>query len=342
MIRVAVDAMGGDHAPAAEVAGVLAALAEYGSAGSPAFTAQLVGRRDVIEAELARHPGADRSHIELHDAPDVIGMGEKPLAAVRKKPLSSIVVGLKLQAAGRSDAFLSAGNTGAVLAASTLILGLHEGVERATAASAFPTESRPVIVLDAGANVDCSARELVNFARLGTVYVRDIFDRPNPTVGLLNVGEEEEKGNATAREAHQLLKRTPGLNYIGNIEGRDILPGHPVHGPVDVIVCDGFVGNIVLKFYESAAKLLVGIMRREAPEVLTREDFGRVLTFLDYTEYGGAPLLGVKGIAVMCHGASNANAIKNAIRVTVHSVERRLDEHIGAQFARQDAAAARA
>ena len=235
------------------------------------------------------------------------------------------------------DAFLSAGNTGAVLAASTMILGLHPGVERATVATPFPTADRPVVVLDAGANVDCSPRELVNFAYLGTVYMRDVHGRANPRVGLLNVGEEDEKGNAVAKETHQLLKTAPGLNYIGNIEGRDIL-GHAKHGSIDVIVCDGFVGNIVLKFYESAARLLIGIVQREAPEVLVREDFGRVLRFLDYSEYGGAPLLGVKGVTIMCHGSSSANAIKNAIRVAVQAVESHLDRHIDAQLAERAAA----
>jgi glycerol-3-phosphate acyltransferase PlsX len=156
-------------------------------------------------------------------------------------------------------------------------------------------------------------------------------------VGLLNVGEEDEKGNAIAKEAHKLLKHAPGLNYIGNVEGRDIL-GHPKHGRIDVVVCDGFVGNIVLKFYESAARLVVGIVRREAPEVLIREDFGRVLRFLDYSEYGGAPLLGVKGVTIMCHGSSSANAFKNAIRVASQAVQSQLDVHIGAQFAQRAAA----
>jgi len=335
VIRVAIDAMGSDQAPQAEVEGVAAALATLPAA----FRVQLVGRPEPIEAELARHPELDRSRIEIVPAPDVIGMGEKPLTAVRRKPKSSLVLGLKLQEQGKSDAFLSAGNTGAVLAASTMILGLHEGVERATVATPFPTADRAVLVLDAGANVDCSPRELVNFAYLGSAYARDIFGRPNPAVGLLNVGEEEGKGNALAREAHQLLRRAPGLNYVGNVEGRDILPGHPKHGPLDVIVCDGFVGNVVLKFYESAAKLLVGIIQREAPAVLEREDFARVLRFLDYTEYGGAPLLGVKGIAIMCHGSSSGNAIKNAIRVAVQAVHSQLNQHIGAQFGHRAARA---
>jgi glycerol-3-phosphate acyltransferase PlsX len=333
VIRVAVDAMGGDHAPRAEIEGVAEALREQ----PDDLRVQLVGRPEAIEAELARHPSLDRARIEVHAAPDVIGMAEKPLAAVRKKPQSSLVVGLRLQEAGKSDAFLSAGNTGAVLAASTMILGLHDGVERATVGTLFPTAEGPVVVLDAGANVDCSARELVNFAYLGSVFMRDLHRRANPAVGLLNVGEEEEKGNAIAKEAHQLLKRASGLNYVGNIEGRDIL-GHPKHGRIDVVVCDGFVGNIVLKFYESAARLVVGIVRREAPEVLTREDFGRVLRFLDYAEYGGAPLLGVKGVTIMCHGSSSPNAFKNAIRVATQAVASQLDVHIGAQFAQRAAA----
>jgi len=152
---------------------------------------------------------------------------------------------------------------------------------------------------------------------LGTVYMRDIMGIATPVVGLLNVGEEDEKGNAVAREAHQLLRKAPRLNYIGNIEGRDILPGHPKYGPIDVVVCDGFVGNVVLKFYESAQKLLVGIMKRESPEVLKRQDFGRVLTFLDYTEYGGAPLLGVNGVSVIAHGRSDARAIQTGILQSV-------------------------
>jgi glycerol-3-phosphate acyltransferase PlsX len=336
VIRVAVDAMGGDRAPEAEIEGTLAALAELG----PGFLVQLVGRSEIVEAALNRHGEVDRDRVQIRPATEAIGMSEKPLAAVRKKQDSSLVVGLKAHAQGDADAFVSAGNTGAVLAASTMILGLHDGVERATVATPFPTADRPVLVLDGGANVDCTPRELVNFAYLGTAYARDIFGRPNPTVGLLNVGEEEEKGNGQARETHQLLRQAPGLNYVGNIEGRDILPGHPRHGPIDVVVCDGFVGNIVLKFYESAAKMLVGLIKREAPSVLAREDFGRVLRILDYTEYGGAPLLGVKGIAIMCHGSSSGNAIKNAIRVAVQAVHSQMNQHIKAQFGERAAAGA--
>ena len=332
MIRVAVDAMGGDHAPQAEVEGCLQALGE-----NPEAFIQLVGRPEVIEAELARHPGADRTRLEIRPASQVIGMAEKPLAAVRGKRDSSIVVGLALQKAGQSDAFVSAGNTGAVLAASTVLLGIHDGVERASVATLFPTADEPVLVLDGGANVDCSARELVNFAVLGTVYMRDILGRTRPAVGLLNVGEEDEKGTAVVREAHQLLRTLGGINFIGNIEGRDILAGHDKHGAVDVVVCDGFVGNVVLKFYESVARLILRMVRRDAPQLLERDDIRTVFRALDYSEYGGAPLLGVRGVSIICHGSSSANAIKNAVRVAVQSVRSNLSQHIAAEMAQHEA-----
>jgi phosphate acyltransferase len=335
VIRVAVDAMGGDNAPQAEIAGALQALTSL----PERFVVQLVGRSEVINAELAKYPDADRSRLEIHEATEVIGMAEKPLAAVRRKRKSSIVVGLGLQKAGASDAFVSAGNTGALLAASTLLLGLHDGVERATVATLFPTSSQPVLVLDGGANVDCSPRELVGFAYLGSVYMRDVLRRPSPTVGLLNVGEEEEKGNAISREAHMLLRRSPRLHYIGNIEGRDIVAGHHKFGVVDVVVCDGFVGNVILKFYESVAHLFVNLVKERVPDMLGRAEIKEVFRILDYSEYGGAPLLGVKGISIICHGASTANAIKNAVRVAVQSVQSDLSRHIGAEFAQREAGA---
>jgi len=334
VIRVAVDAMGGDRAPQAEIAGVIEALAEL----PDEFLVQLVGRRDVIETELANYPHADKSRLEIHEAADVIGMAEKPLAAVRRKPNSSVVVGLTLQKTGQSDAFVSAGNTGATLAASTVLFGLHDGVERATVATLFPTGGDPVLVLDGGANLDCSARELVGFAYLGTVYVRDLLGRPNPVVGLLNVGEEEEKGTTVVREAHQLLKRSPRLNYAGNVEGRDILPGPQRRIAVDVVVCDGFVGNVVLKFYESAARVFVGLIRDRAPDVFERPGMRELVNHLDYSTYGGAPLLGVRGVAIICHGSSSPNAIKNAIRVALQAVSSGLTQHIAAEFAQRETA----
>jgi glycerol-3-phosphate acyltransferase PlsX len=327
--------MGGDKAPQAEIAGTLDALATL----SEPFVVQLVGRTDTIEAELARHAGVDRSRIEVHEAPDVIGMSEKPLAAVRKKPNSSVVVGLTLQKTGRSDAFLSAGNTGATLAASTVLLGLHDGVERATVATLFPTGREPVLVLDGGANLDCTAKELVGFAYLGTVYTRDILRRPKPVVGLLNIGEEEEKGTAVVREAHLLLKQAAGITYAGNIEGRDILPGPQRRTHVDVVVCDGFVGNVVLKFYESAGRLFVDLLQERAPDIIERPAMRELVSLLDYSTYGGAPLLGVRGVSIICHGASSPNAIKNGIRVALQAVSSGLNAHIATEFAQREPAA---
>ncbi|MCC7131934.1 MAG: phosphate acyltransferase PlsX [Gemmatimonadales bacterium] len=327
MVRVALDAMGGDHAPSTEVEGAVRALAEL----PPNFAIQLVGQAAAVEAELAKYPDVDRTRIAVVDAPEVIGMAEKPLEAVRKKRKSSIVVGLGLQAAGQVQAFISAGNTGAVLAASTIVLGLHPGVERATVGTLLPTVEGPVLMLDAGANVECSARELVGFAYLGTLYVRDILGRPNPAVGLLNVGEEEGKGTAVVKEAHQSLKQAAGINYVGNIEGRDILGGHQKLGRVDVVVCDGFVGNVVLKFYESVLGLVRHLAEREG--LWDRPEARKAFRMLDYSQYGGAPLLGVKGNSIICHGSSNANAILNAIRVAVQAAEIDLSQHIGAEFA---------
>ncbi|MGH7547388.1 MAG: phosphate acyltransferase PlsX [Gemmatimonadales bacterium] len=329
MIRIALDAMGGDHAPRVEVEGTVQALREL----PPAFQIQLVGRTADIEAAVNTQGDFDRSRLAVVEAPEIVGMGEKPLAAIKSKPRSSIAVGLGLQKRGESDAFISAGNTGAVMAAATLMLRLHEGVQRAAIGTLFPTAGHPVLVLDGGANVDCSARELVGFAHLGTVYVRDVLDRPDPGVGLLNIGEEDEKGNAVVKEAHQLLRETRGIRYVGNVEGRDILAGECKAGRIDVVVCDGFVGNAILKFYESAGRMFAGMIKRAFPDVLDRPEAKQLFRFLDSSEYGGAPLLGVKGVAIICHGASPARAIMNAVRVAAHMVESHLDQDISAELA---------
>src|SRR5690349_21613669 len=321
--------MGSDNAPRVEVEGAVQALREL----PPTFRIQLVGRTKDIEAALRNVAGADRSRIDVVEAPEVVGMGEKPLAAVRGKPKSSIAVGLGLQKQGESDAFISAGNTGAVMAAATLILRLHPGVQRPAIGALFPTAKHPVLVLDAGANVDCDPRELVGFAHLGSVYARDVLGRPEATVGLLNIGEEDEKGNAVVKEAHQILKENQGIRYLGNVEGRDILAGEVRGSQIDVVVCDGFVGNVILKFYESVARLILAMVKRDAADVLDRPDIKKVFGVLDYSTYGGAPLLGVKGVAIICHGSSSARAIKNAIRVGVQMVESHLSQHIGAEFA---------
>jgi glycerol-3-phosphate acyltransferase PlsX len=334
VIRIALDAMGGDNAPQVEVAGAALALRDLPAT----FRIQLVGRTADIEAALASQGEVDRGRLEVVEAPEVVGMGEKPLAAVKRKRRSSIAVGLGLQPEGKSDAFISAGNTGAVMAAATLLLRVHEGVARAAIGTQFPTSGRSVLVIDGGANVDCDARELVGFAHLGSVYARDVMGRPTPGVGLLNVGEEDEKGSAAVKEAHQLLKQTPGIHYVGNVEGRDILAGRGTGGEIDVVVCDGFVGNAILKFYESAGRMFAGMLKQALPDVLDRPEMQQLFKFLDYTEYGGAPLLGVKGVAIICHGASPARAIMNAVRVASQMVASHLNQDIDAEFAEGGAA----
>jgi len=324
LARIALDAMGGDHAPQAPVAGALEALAEL----DPVHSVQLVGRRDDVEQELGRHStaGAHRARLEIVDAPDVIEMTDKP-SAVRGKPNSSMMVGLKLQADGGSDAFVSAGNTGAQMAASMLLLRLHTGLKRPAIATNFPTAKRSVVVLDSGANVDCSADELVQFARLGAVYAEDILGRTSPAVGLLSIGEEAEKGNTVTKEAHAMLAQAAaGLNFLGNVEGRDLPAGTSHHGDLDVVVCDGFVGNVILKFYEAVAPLMVRLLVKEG---LPEQTIRKGLRALDYSEHGGAPLLGVKGVSIICHGRSSPAAIKNAIKVAVRAVDSRMNEHIG-------------
>jgi glycerol-3-phosphate acyltransferase PlsX len=330
VIHIALDAMGGDHAPLAEVAGVAQALAEL----PPSFVVQLVGRTPDIEAALVQHPTIDRARLQIVEAPEVVGMGEKPLQALKSKPNSSIAIGLGLQKKDKSDAFISAGNTGAVMAASTLILRLHRGVQRAAIGALLPTAQEPILLLDAGANVDCDPRELVGFAHLGAVYARDVMGRAEPAVGLLNIGEEDEKGNAVAKEAHQMLQTQQGFTYLGNVEGRDVPEAAARGQRLDVVVCDGFVGNVVLKFYESAGRVFVSFIQRDAPEILQRPEMRNVLKMLDWSTYGGAPLLGVQGVSVICHGSSPARAFASAIRVALQAVENHLSQDIGAEFAR--------
>jgi glycerol-3-phosphate acyltransferase PlsX len=318
LARIALDAMGGDHAPRAAIAGALLALAEL-----PApHRIQLVGQAPVIEAELASL-NADRSRLEIVPAADVIAMTDKPSVALRSKS-SSMVVGLELQPRGLSDAFVSAGNTGAQMAASMRILKLLPGLERPAIGTLFPTALKPVLVLDSGANVDCSAEELLQFARLGSVYAEDLLGRTNPVIGLLSIGEEDEKGNAVVKEANALLHAS-GLNFQGNVEGRDIPQGQSERGPIDVVVCDGFVGNILLKFYEAAGPVIMRMMveRLGLDAGKVRKGFSE----FDYTEQGGAPLLGVSGVSIISHGKSNDRAIKNAIRVALRAVESGMTEH---------------
>jgi glycerol-3-phosphate acyltransferase PlsX len=335
MARIALDAMGGDHAPRAPIAAALLAVADQ--AFREVHQLQLIGRADEVRAELASQLAAApaavaeaASRFEVVDAADVISMSDKPSVAIRGKPNSSMTVGIKRHAEGLADAFVSAGNTGAQMAASTVFLRLHEGLSRPAIGTVFPTARQPVVVLDSGANVDCSAEELVQFARLGHVYARDILGRAKPAVGLLSVGEEAEKGNAAVKEAHQLLAKADGLNFIGNVEGRDIPAGACDRGAIDVVVCDGFTGNVLLKFYEAVAPMLFGMLAKAG---VTKEQLGAVVHSLDYAKYGGAPLLGVKGVSIICHGKSSPEAIKNGILAGVRCVETGMSRHIGEQLA---------
>jgi glycerol-3-phosphate acyltransferase PlsX len=331
LARIALDAMGGDFAPRATVAGALLALGELDSTHS----IQLVGRTAVITEQLDALLNdaasefsalrAHRSRLVIVEAPEVIEMADKPGSAIRSKPKSSMIVGLKLQADGESDAFVSAGNTGAQMAASMIVLKLHDGLKRPAIATLFPTARKPVVVLDSGANVDCGAEELVQFAHLGVVYAEDLLGRDNPAVGLLSIGEEAEKGNAVVKEAHQLLQ-SAGLNFVGNVEGRDLPAGQCDRGPIDIVVCDGFVGNVMLKFYEAIAPFIIGLLAKSG---IDQNTMTGALKLLDYSEHGGAPLLGVNGVSIISHGKSSPRAIKNAVKVAVQAVETRMDEHIG-------------
>ena len=334
MARIALDAMGGDFAPRATVAGALLALREL----DPAHSLLLVGRTADIDRQLDELLAGEfvdlagrRDQLTIVDAPDVIEMSDKPTVALKgSKANSSMVVGLRLQTEGRADGFVSAGNTGAQMAASTVLLKLHPGLKRPAIATLFPTARQPVVVLDAGANVDCSAEELVDFARLGAVYAEDLLGRTDPCVGLLSIGEEAEKGNAVVKEANQLLAQAD-LNFQGNVEGRDVPKGESDRGPIDVVVCDGFVGNVLLKFYESLAPVLLTLVANDAG--IERSQLISAFKHLDYSEYGGAPLLGVKGVSIISHGKSSPVAIKNALGVAIRAVDSRMNEHIGRRLA---------
>ncbi len=335
MARIALDAMGGDFAPHAPVAGALHALKELG----PEHTIQLVGRTEVVRAQLDELMAGDLAHLrgvsdrlEVVEAPEVIGMTDKPSAGLRGKPDSSMIVGIRMHAEGRSDAFVSAGNTGAQMAASTLLLRLHAGLTRPAIATLFPTAREPIVVLDSGANVDCSSQELVQFARLGSVYAEYMLGREHPVVGLLSIGEEAGKGNIAVKEANQLLRNgAAGINFQGNVEGRDLPLGESGRGSFDVVVCDGFVGNVLLKFYEGIAPMVVGMIGEHTG--LDRAQLDSAIKRLDYSEYGGAPLLGVRGVSIISHGSSSARAIKNAVHVAVRAVESRLSDHVGQRLA---------
>lgn len=323
-MRIALDAMGTDTAPAAEVAGAIEAL-RHATSGDVEVI--LVGDETLIRAELEGHHDVPAG-IRIHHAPDRVSAEDAPASVVRRKPESSIVVGLRLHKDGEADAFVSAGSTGAVMASSLFTLRPLPGVDRPPVGTLLPTAGDLCLLLDAGANIGCKPSHLVQFAHLGSAYMRDAMGRPNPRVGLLNIGEEPGKGDELTVETFGLLESDDGLNFIGNIEGRDI-----VRGECDVIVCDGFVGNILLKFYESVAGHILDLLRAELDAVEdSNVDLEHVFRVLDYAEYGGAPLLGLGGVSIICHGGSPPKAIHHALIVAARAVRSGLVKHSAEEF----------
>jgi phosphate acyltransferase len=318
---IALDAMGSDRAPRPEIEGAIQAARHYD------VRVALVGREEPIRAELARYPAAAGLPLDVVNATEVITMEDKAVQAVRAKRDSSLRVGLRLVREGRAAGFITAGNTGAAMTTAKMVLGAIPGVDRPALAAVFPTAVNTVaILLDVGANVDCKPHNLEQFAVMGEIYFRSMFGTKRPRVGLLSIGEEETKGNELTRDSFQLLKQLP-LNFVGNVEGRDLYGGQ-----VDVIVADGFVGNVALKTSEGVANLVRATLKetlkttitRQVGYLLSRSAFADFKKRLDHTEYGGAPLLGVKGVCFITHGSSNANAIKNAIRVAAEFAERKI------------------
>ena len=336
MPSIALDAMGSDRAPRPEIEGAILAARQYG------LRVLLVGPETVVKPELDRHPAAARLPIEIIHASEFITMEDK-VEAIRAKRDSSMRVGLRMVREGQAAGFVTAGNTGAAMATAKVVLGAVPGVDRPALAAVFPTApGNPAMLLDVGANVDCTPQNLEQFAVMGDVYFRAMFgDRfgdmvgrrpgtPGPRVGLLSIGEEESKGNELTLASFQLLKQLP-LNFVGNVEGRDLY-----NGKVDVIVADGFVGNVALKISEGVANLVRTVLKeslkatitRQVGALLSRSAFTDFKKRLDHTEYGGAPLLGVKGACIITHGSSNANAIKNAVRVAAEFSERGINGSI--------------
>lgn len=310
-MRIALDAMGGDSAPVGIVDGAFEAARE----ASGRLTVVLVGKRDVVEAHAAAH-GLSLPNVEIVDAPEVVEMSESPSTAFRRKRGSSIAVAMDLHREGKVQAVVGAGNTGAMVASSLLTLGRIPRIERPAIAIYLPTRSNGgTVLLDGGANSDCDPHNLLQFAFMGSVYAETQLGKASPRVGLLSIGEEKSKGNELTRAAYELLERS-GLNFVGNVEGRDVFAGK-----VDVVVTDGFVGNVVLKFTESIVYYITSLIRDEAGRsplarvggLLMRPVFRGMRRTLDYAEYGGAPLLGVNGVVIIGHGKSSARAIKNAI-----------------------------
>jgi glycerol-3-phosphate acyltransferase PlsX len=337
MITIALDAMGGDHAPRAEVEGAILAARELG------VRVLLVGIAETVRQELARHKLPDLP-IEIVNAAEVVTMNDSPSQAFRRKKESSLHVAARLVRDGKADALVTAGNTGAAMTVARFVLGTLPSVDRPALAAAFPNMKEKVsIILDVGANVDSKPEQIEQFAVMGEIYYRTIWGVKRPRVALLSIGEEEMKGNELTREAAALLKLT-SLNFTGNVEGRDVFRGN-----VEVVVCDGFIGNIALKISEGVVEHLGGMLKKAIKSslrsqlgyALSKRAFDDFRKRTDYSEYGGAPLLGVKGITVIGHGRSNPNAVKNAIRVAAELCRARVNEKIEQELSAAAAVLAR-
>ena len=329
MRRIAIDAMGTDDAPRPEVEGaILAARERYAEV-------LLVGPQDLLKRELGRRD-AQEFGIEVVQASEAVTMEDAAAKAFRRKRDSSVRVAARLVREGKAEGMISAGNTGAVMTTAKITLGTLEGVDRPALAAVFPTsQGKAAVLLDVGANVECKPHHLEQFAVMGEIYYRVIFGARRPRVGVLSIGEEEHKGNDLTREASLRLKQLP-LNFIGNVEGRDLY-----NGRVEVIVCDGFTGNVALKISEGLVEAVSSLLKEALSStlsskvgyVLSRKAFQDFRKRVDYSEYGGAPLLGVRGICIICHGGSNSNAIKNAIRIAAEFAEGRVNEKIERELA---------
>jgi phosphate acyltransferase len=322
-ICIAVDAMGGDHGPQTVISGALQA------ARLQELRIILVGQEEVVRAELARQK-TDGLNIDVHPATQVAEMDEKPSEVLRKKKDTSIQVAFRLVKSGEAHGVVSAGNSGATLASGMFTLGRIPGIERPALASILPTVKEPMVLIDVGANVDCKPHHLVQFGLMADVLAKAVLGRKNVRVGILSIGEEEGKGNSQVKEAFALFRRS-SLNFVGNVEGREIFGGD-----VDVVVCDGFVGNVALKVIEGLASSLAQVLKSELQKtmlskmgtMLAMGSLKRFSRHVDYAEYGGAPLLGLKGIAIVCHGASNEKAISSAVRMAATFIGNNANERL--------------
>ena len=322
-MRVALDAMGGDAAPKSVVEGAVLAAREYG------YRIVLVGDQTLIQSELEKYKNVP-STISIHHAGSFVRMDESAAISIRKKKDASVSVCAQLMREGVVDAIVTAGHTGAAVVACTLKNRLLEGIERPGIGILFPTLGTPTLLLDVGANIDTKPLHFYQYALMGDVYFRYIVRKSRPSIGILNIGEEESKGTEYIKEAHQLLSKSR-LHFIGNVEGRDIF-----NGRVDIVVCDGFVGNVVLKVSESIADVIGKLLKQELNKsamtklgaLLAKPAFNALKKEVDYAEQGGAPLLGINGTCIICHGSSNARAIKNAVRVSSEFVKYEINQHI--------------